>query len=116
MDKDGNMIAFSIVMPDFSDALIKAKGKLFPFGFYHLLKARRKSKKAVFYLIGIMPEYQSKGVTAIVFDEYAKTFEKFGIETCIRTPELEENTAIQNLWKHFNPEVYKKRSTYSKNL
>ena len=116
LDKKGNMIAFSIVMPDFSDALIKAKGKLFPFGFYHLLKARKNSKKTVFYLIGIVPEYQSKGVTAIVFDEYVKTFNKFGIETCIRTPELEENTAIQNLWKHFNPEVYKKRSTYSKKI
>ena len=115
-DKNGNLVSFSIVMPDFSEALIKAKGKLFPFGFYHLLKARKTSKSVVFYLIGVLPEYQSKGVTAIVFDEYAKTFEKNGIETCIRTPELEENHAIHNLWKHFNPFIHKKRITYIKQL
>lgn len=116
VDKDGNMISFSIVMPDFSDALIKAKGKLFPFGFYHLFNARKKNKNVVFYLIGIVPEYQSKGVTAIIFDEYTKTFIRNGVETCIRTPELEENIAIQNLWKNFNPEVYKKRCTFAKKL
>lgn len=116
VDKDDNLVSFSIVMPDFSEALLKAKGKLFPFGFYYLLKARKASKSVVFYLIGVLPEYQSKGVTAIVFDEYAKTFKKNGIETCIRTPELEENHAIHNLWKHFNPIIHKKRSTYIKQL
>lgn len=116
MDKDDNMIAFSIVMPDFADALQKAKGKLFPFGFYHLLKARKNSKTAVFYLIGVLPEYQSKGITAITFNENYKTFKQLGIETCMRTPELESNHAIHNLWKHFNPIIHKKRSTYIKNL
>ena len=115
-DKEGNLVSFSIVMPDFSEALIRAKGKLFPFGFYHLLKAKKNNKSAVFYLIGVLPEYQSKGITAIIFDEYAKTFKKNGIETCIRTPELEENHAIHNLWKHFNPIIHKKRSTYIKQL
>jgi hypothetical protein len=69
MDKNNDIVAFSIVMPSFSEALQKAKGKLFPFGFYHLLKARKDSKDVVFYLIGVAPEYQNKGVTAIIFDE-----------------------------------------------
>ena len=115
-DKEGNLVSFSIVMPDFSEALIKAKGKLFPFGFYHLLKAKKNNKSAVFYLIGVIPEYQSKGITALVFEENSKTIKKNGIETCIRTPELEENHAIHNLWKHFNPIIHKKRSTYIKQL
>ncbi len=116
MDKEGKMIAFSIVMPDFSAAFKKANGKLFPFGFYHLLKARKESKGVLFYLIGIEPEYQNKGVTAIIFDEYYKTFTKNKIENCIRTPELDENNAIHNIWKHFNPIIHKRRRTYTKKL
>src|SRR5690606_6120223 len=65
-----NIIAFTIVMPSFSEAFIKANGKLFPFGFIHLLKAKKNSRDVVFYLIGIDPEYQNKGVTAIIFDDY----------------------------------------------
>lgn len=115
-DQDHNLIAFSIVMPSFNDALKKANGKLFPFGFLHLLKAKKTSKEVVFYLIGIDPEYQNKGVTAIVFDEYFKTFKQNNIETCIRTPELEENHAIHNMWKNFDPIIHKRRRTYRKDL
>jgi GNAT superfamily N-acetyltransferase len=116
MDKDDNMVAFSIVMPSFSEALQKANGKLFPFGFYHLLKAKNNSKEVLFYLIGIDPEYQSKGVTAIIFNEYYTTFKEKGIENCVRTPELEDNHAIHNMWKHFDPVTFKRRRTYRKNL
>ena len=116
MDKNNDIVAFSIVMPSFSEALQKAKGKLFPFGFYHLLKARKESKDVVFYLIGVHPEYQNKGVTAIIFDEYFKTFSEKGIVNCIRTPELEENHAIHNLWKNFDPRIHCKRKTFIKNL
>lgn len=115
-DKDHNMIAFSIVMPSFSEALQKTNGKLFPFGFIHMLKARKKSKDVLFYLIGIDPEYQNKGVTAIIFNDYYHTFKDKNIENCFRTPELEENIAIQNMWKHFDPVIYKRRKTYRKDL
>lgn len=115
-DKDGKMIAFAIVMPGFSEALQKAKGKLFPFGFLHLLKAKKHSKEVVFYLIGIRPEYQNKGVTAIIFDEYYKTFKAKGIETCVRTPELAENIAIHQIWKNFDPTIHCERKTYRKSL
>lgn len=117
MDKDHTMIAFCIVMPSFSVALQKAKGRLFPFGFYHMLKAKKESKDVLFYLIGINPKYQSKGVTAIIFDEFYKTFSEKGIENCIRTPELEENHAIHNIFKHFDPGVaFRRRRTYKKDL
>ena len=112
MDKEDKMVAFSIVMPSFSEALQKANGKLFPFGFYHLLKAKRESKEVLFYLIGVDPEYQSKGATAIIFNEYYNTFTEKGILKCIRTPELADNLAIHNLWKHFNPETFRSRRTY----
>ena len=116
VDKNNKIVAFSIVMPSFSEALQKIKGKLFPLGFYHLLKAKKQSKEVLFYLIGVQPEYQNKGVTAIIFNEYYETFTELGIERCIRTPELADNLAIQNLWKHFDPVVFKRRCTYIKNL
>ncbi len=116
VDEHDNIIAFAIVMPSFADALQKANGKLFPFGIFHLLRARKKSKEAVFYLIGIEPSYQNKGVTAIIFNEYYKVFSEKGIKTCIRTPELEENTAIHQIWKNFNPKIHKRRSTYKKSI
>lgn len=113
-DKNHKMVAFTIVMPSFSEALQKAKGRLFPFGFYHLLQAKKHSKEVLFYLIGIAPEYQNKGVTAIIFDEYFKTFKANKITKCIRTPELEENHAIHNLWKNIDSSITRRRRTYIK--
>ncbi|MNX31580.1 hypothetical protein D3C86_617720 [compost metagenome] len=115
-DKDHNIVAFSIVMPSFSEALQKTKGKLFPFGFLHLLKAKKQSKDVLFYLIGVLPEYQNKAVTAIIFKEYYETFKDKGIVNCFRTPELADNAASINLWKHFDPVVNKRRCTFIKNL
>ncbi|WP_276976880.1 GTP cyclohydrolase [Flavobacterium filum] len=112
LDKENKMVAFSIVMPGFSEALKKANGRLFPFGFYHLLQAKKHSKEVLFYLIGIEPEYQNKGVTAIIFREYYNVFKEKGITLCNRTPELEENNAIHNLWKNFNSTVDRRRRTY----
>jgi GNAT superfamily N-acetyltransferase len=115
-DKDGKLVAFAIVMPSFSKALQKANGHLFPLGFYHLLKAKKHSKDVVFYLIGVHPEYQNKGVTAIIFQEYYKTFTELGIENCIRTPELADNLAIHLLWKNFDPKIICRRKTFRKSL
>lgn len=116
VDSKDELVAFAIVMPSYSKALQKANGKLFPFGFYHLLQAKKHSKDVIFYLIGIHPDYQNKGVTSIIFNEYYKTFQEKGIQNCIRTPELEDNVAIRQMWKHFDPEIYKRRRTYRKDL
>ncbi|MCB0372995.1 MAG: GTP cyclohydrolase [Muricauda sp.] len=116
VDSEDNLVAFAIVMPSFSKALQKANGKLFPFGIFHLLSAKRNSKDVIFYLIGIHPNYQNKGVTSIIFNEYYHTFQKKGVVTCIRTPELEENVAIRQMWKHFDPVTHKRRRTYKKDL
>ncbi|NAY91075.1 GTP cyclohydrolase [Muricauda sp. JGD-17] len=116
VDEQDDLVAFAIVMPSFSKALQKARGHLFPTGIFHLLKARKESKDVIFYLIGIRPDFQNKGVTAIIFNEYHKTFSQKGIVNCIRTPELEENVAIRQMWKHFDPVTHKRRRTYRKDL
>lgn len=116
IDKDDKLIGFAIVLPAFAKALQKAQGKLFPFGFLHILDAKKNSKDVIFYLIGIDPEYQNKGVHAVIFNEYYNVFTKKGIQTCYRTPELEDNYAIHQIWKHFSPEVYRRRKTFRKTL
>ncbi|WP_147676245.1 GNAT family N-acetyltransferase [Algibacter pacificus] len=116
VDKDEKLIGFAIVMPVFAPALKKMNGKLFPFGFRHILNAKKNSKDVSFYLIGIHPDYQNKGVHAVIFNEYYETFKEKGIQTCYRTPELEDNYAIQQIWKHFAPEVFRRRKTYKKPL
>ena len=116
VDKDDTLVAFAVVLPSFAEALQKAKGKLYPFGWYHLSKARKHCDRAIFYLIGVHPDYQNKGVTAIIFNQYYKTFTKRGIKTGIRTPELSDNLAARQIWKHVQPTVHKRRCTYRKNL
>lgn len=115
-DNNGNLVAFSIVMPSFSKALKKANGKLFPFGWYHILRAQKKNTKAALYLIGIEPEYQGKGLTAVIFNEMQVLFNSKGITTVETNPELVENTAVQLLWKDYNPVKHKERSTFRKDL
>ena len=102
-------------MPSFAKALQQIKGKLFPFGFLKILKAK-KTKSVNFFLIGVHPDYQNKGVHALIFSEYHKTFEAKGITECRRTPELSDNLEIHKLWRDFNPQLIKKRCTYRKNL
>ena len=72
---------------------------LYPFGFLHIMRALRKNNRASFYLIGIDPAYQNKGVTAILFDAIQKMFNAQGITDVETNPELEENNSIQLMWK-----------------
>jgi hypothetical protein len=116
MNEDGNLIAFGIMMPSFSKALQKANGKLFPTGFYHLLKAKRNAKTVTSYLIGVDQAYQKKIKKSNIFSDFTTSFKAIGVETVIRTPELEDNNAIHQLWKNFDPKTHKRRRTYKKNL
>ena len=115
-DKSGNLIAFAITMPSFSEALKKVNGSLYPFGFLHILRALRKNNRASFYLIGIDPAYQNKGVTAILFDAIQKMFNAQGITDVETNPELEENNSIQLMWKNYEHELHKRRRTYKKDI
>ncbi len=115
-DEKGKLVAFVIIMPSFTKALKKANGKMFPFGFLHVLKAQYFNNRASFYLIGVHPDYQNKGVTAVIFNEIQKLFNKKGITEVETNPELEENDSIQNMWKNYEHRLHKKRATYTKAL
>ena len=116
VDKEYNLVAFAITMPSYSKALQKSKGKLLPFGWWHFMNASRKNDRANFYLIGVHPEYQKRGVTAIIFKEIWNTFRKKGVKFLETNPELEENKNIQLLWQDYHPVNHKRRRTYSLDL
>ena len=116
VDKDGKLIAFAITMPSFSRALKKINGKLFPFGFIRILMAQKFNSRASLYLIGVHPEYQNKGVTAILFNDLQTMFNKRGIKEVETNPELIENKSIQAFWKNYKNILHKKRSTFKKEI
>ena len=116
IDQQGKLICFSITMPSFTEALKKVNGKLTLFNSIHILKAMYFNKRASFYLIGVRPDYQNKGITAIIFNEMQKLFNKQNINIVETNPELEENTAIQKLWKNYEHRLHKRRATFSKRI
>ena len=116
VDSDQDLIAFAITMPSFSKALKKMNGKILPWGFFHLFKARYFNNRASFYLIGVRPDYQNKGITAIIFNEMQKTFNKHGVTIVETNPELVENNAIQKLWRNYEHSQHKRRVTFTKSI
>ena len=116
VDKEGKLIAFAITMPSFSRALKKMNGKLFPFGFLRILFAQKFNSRASLYLIGVHPDYQNKGVTAILFNDLQMMFNKRGIREVETNPELIENKSIQAFWKNYKNVLHKKRCTFKKEI
>ena len=116
VDKNNRLIAFTITMPSFTRALQRINGKVTFFNIYNLLKAMWFNNRASFYLIGVHPDYQNKGITAIIFNGLQKTFNKHNITIVETNPELKENTAIQKLWKNYENRQHKRRATFTKNI
>ena len=110
------MVAFAITMPSFSNALKKINGKVNFFGKLRLLHAKNFNHKGSLYLIGVRPDFQNKGVIAILFNELQKFYNKFGITEVETNPELIENTAIQQLWKNYENNQHKNRATFTKQI
>ena len=115
-NEKGEMIGFLITMPSLSLALQKAKGRLFPFGFWYLLKALKTYQILDFYLAGVKKEYRNKGVDILMVYEITKTAMKFGFSYGESNPELETNKKIQNEWKLFSPRQHKRRRIYRKEI
>ncbi|HCK99268.1 MAG TPA: hypothetical protein DHW42_04080 [Candidatus Marinimicrobia bacterium] len=116
LDSNDKVAAFGITMPSLSKALQKAKGRLFPFGFVHLLKAMKNNRAIDLYLIGVRPDLQGKGVNSIIFNELHKIFIKNNVITAETNPELETNLKVQAQWKHFTHRQHKRRRCYIKHL
>lgn len=116
IDREGKLAAFGVAMPSLSAALQKTNGKLFPFGFFHLLRALRTNTIIDLYLVAIRPDLQGKGVNAIIMDELTSACIKHGIQFAETNPELEKNTKVQALWEYYETRQHKRRRCYIKHL
>ncbi len=112
VDKNDDIIGFGISLPSLTEAFQKANGRLFPFGFIHLLKAMRKNNKVDLYLMGIRPDYQQKGLIAMIFAHLVPNFIRNGYRVAETNPELEHNGRIQALWSEFGPRHHKTRRVF----
>lgn len=117
-EETDEVVAFGIGIPSLSKGLIKSRGKFFPFGWYPLLMDLKSKKNKVvdLMLIGISPEYQGKGVNAIIFSDFIPSAYNCGFKWAESNPELEQNEKVSSLWDGFNAENHKKRRAYKKDL
>lgn len=116
-EEDDAVVGFGISLPSLANAMRKAKGHLFPFGWIHLLKALKSKPKVVdLYLMGVLPEYQSKGVNALLFNDLIPIYKSIGTEYAETNPELETNNAVQAQWDYFKQEHHKTRRAFIKEL
>ena len=116
-EKD-EIVAAGLGMPSLSEALRKCQGKLFPFGWYHIIKALKAKKITDFdlLLIAVRPDYQDKGLTALIFDEMTPHFKKYGIKRVETTAILETNNKSLANFADFEYIQHKRRRAYIKEL
>lgn len=117
-DANGKLICVGISMPSLSKALQKAKGKLFPFGWFHLLKALKWKKPDTLdlMLVGVLPEYQGKGINAVLFYDLLPNYISEGYKYVETNPELEVNNKVQSQWIYFERRQHKRRRCFKKKL
>lgn len=112
VDKDDNVVGFAVLAPSLAKALQKNKGKLFPFGWYPMLKALKKNDTLEMYMIAIKPEYQGYGLNAILMHDITKVAIAKGVKYAETGPELEENYQVRSQWENYKSELIRKRRCY----
>lgn len=117
-DEKGDLIACSITMPNLSRALQKSKGRMFPLGWYHLLRALKfkHEDEVELLLIAVHPEWQALGINALIFADLIPVFNEKGFRSAETGPMLEDNLKVLTQWKALNPTVYKRRRCFSKEI
>lgn len=117
-DEKGNLIACSITMPNLAKALQKSGGRMFPCGWFHLLKALKwkHEEEVELMLIAVDPEWQALGINALIFSDLIPVFNKLGFRYAETGPMLEDNLKVLTQWKSLNPTIYKRRRCFSKEI
>jgi GNAT superfamily N-acetyltransferase len=117
-DENGELIGAGISMPSIAAALQKCNGEIFPFGWWHLLKAMfmKRSDTVELLLIGVRPDYQKKGIPTLLFCDLIQTYNKLGFRYAETNACLESNTSVRALWSQFESEQHKKRWVFGKEI
>lgn len=116
-DANEKLVGVGISVPSLSRALIKSRGRMLPFGWYHMLKAIKHEGRIVdLLLIAVAPEYQSKGVNSLFFVDLIPAFNKRGYEWAETNIELENNENVQKQWQYFDIKQHKRRRAFTKDI
>ena len=116
-NKDNQLVGLAITIPSLTRALQKChRGRLFPFGWWHLLRAIKFHKTEVvdLLLIGVLPDYRSKGANSLVFADLIPRYVKYGFKWGETHVEMETNESVQSQWGPLDPTMHKKRRCYRK--
>ena len=118
MDGD-RMIGFGITFSSFSRALQKTRdGRLFPFGWWHLLQIlkRHKTDTVDLLLIGVLPNYRSKGANALIFDDLIHQFQRYGFDWAVTGPQMESNEGVLAQWQYLESTPVRRHRCFRKQL
>ena len=116
LDENNKIAAFGIAIPSLTEAFRKTGGRLFPFGFIHILRAIRKNNRLDLLLVAVRPDLQSKGINAILMNEINKACLRNGIDKVESGSELEDNLKVQAFWKHYESRQHKRRRCYVRDI
>ena len=117
VDGDDQLVGGGISIQSMSRALQKSKGKMFPFGWWHLLKGLKgKNDRVDLLLVAVKPQYMGKGVNALLFTDLIPAYNKYGFKWAESNPELESNAAVQNQWEAFPYRQHRNRRAFIKKL
>lgn len=115
MDKDDNPVAFGIAIPDLSEAFQKARGSLFPFGWFHLLRAMRGGETVDLMINGAVPQWQGKGVSSLYHVSMIEKLRSEGVRYALSNPQIETGEAIR-VWEKYPHTLYMRRRCYIKSI
>ncbi|MBE6313418.1 MAG: N-acetyltransferase [Bacteroidales bacterium] len=117
VDSDDKLVGVGISIQSMSRALQKSKGKMFPFGWWHLLKGLKgKNDRVDLLLVAVKPQYKGKGINALLFTDLIPAYNKYGFKWAESNPELESNAAVQNQWEAFSYRQHRNRRAYIKKI
>lgn len=117
VDEEGKLVGVGISMPSMSRALQKSKGKFLPLGWYHLLKGLKgKNDRVDLLLVAVHPQFQNKGVNALLFQDLIPYYQKYGYKYAESNPEMETNAKVQSQWEYFNTRQHRRRRSFAKEL
>lgn len=117
VDREGKLVGVGISIPSLSKALQSSKGRLFPFGWWKLLRAMKGQNDIVdLMLIAVKQEYQSKGVNALLFTDLLPMFIRHKHKWAESNLELEGNLSVQQQWQYFERRLHRRRAAFRKNI
>ena len=116
--EDNKLVGVGIGLPSIAKALQKAKGRFMPSGWYHLYKALKGKGNNVLdlLLVAVDPEYQGKGLNALLFNEFIPAANRLGFEYAESNPELEVNSKVHSMWNALETKQHKRRRAFIKDL